>query len=103
IALSVGAGGGVASIWFTLKDSDSTAGGSAVGDVVVGKRFGSAFEVYLSNKVVWLVNVGYVIDAARAGVRLSAGHFHLGVEGGATFHHSFLVLGEATGYVGLHF
>lgn len=98
VALAIGAGGGMASVWQDLGD-DSFRDGAVVGDVVFGKRW-DAVELYLSDKAVVLVSTGYVINAVKAGVRGRFHGVHLGLEGGVTTHHAFIALGEGTVYLG---
>jgi hypothetical protein len=98
IALALGVGGGVASVWKDVGD-DHLRAGAVLGDLVLGKGFRHV-DLYLANKTVVLVSVGYVINAVKAGVRARWKGLHLGVEGGVTTHHSFFALGEGTVYLG---
>lgn len=95
-ALALGVGGGYASLWV----NDFVGHGAALADLVLGRRFGEHVELYLGHKFMWLGGSGYLLNATRLGVRGSWGWGHIGFEGGATVHHSFLVVGEATGYIG---
>ncbi|MFO0747800.1 MAG: hypothetical protein U1F43_19360 [Myxococcota bacterium] len=97
-ALSLGVGGGYASLWV----DEFVGHGAALADLALGRRFGEHVEVYLGHKLMWLGGGGYLLNATRAGVRVSWPWGHVGVEGGATVHHSFLVVGEGTGYIGFH-
>jgi hypothetical protein len=66
----------------------------------VGRKW-DFFELYLGTKHLVLVPLGYVINTAKVGVRFTVwNHFIAGLEGGATFHHNFLVLGEGAVHLG---
>ena len=99
VALSVGVGGGMASVWQDLGGDDNFRDGAVLGDVVVGKRW-PAVEIYLADRAIVLLSTGYTINAVKAGVRFRFRGAHLGLEGGVTTHHSFIALGEGTAFVG---
>jgi hypothetical protein len=93
LALALGVGGGAATVLVVEEEGDSDA--AALLDVVVGRRW-DRLELYLSEKAIWMVSKGYVINALRAGVRWRAGQAIFGAEGGASIHHDFLALAEAS-------
>lgn len=99
LALAIGVGGGVASVWVDAYQNSA----AVLGDLVVGRRFGEHFELYLGHKVIVTVPDGYVLNATRLGARGAWKVLMLGVEGGLTMHHSFATLGEGTVYGGLRF
>ena len=97
VALAMGVGGGAATVLVTEagdeEQGDSDA--SLLGDLVLGRRW-DPIEVYVSDKVIWMLSDDYVINALRAGVRWRLGSGVLGFEGGASIHHDFLTVGEAS-------
>ncbi len=101
IAIALAAGGGFASVWEELgTDANYHQSGGPLAGLTIGRRF-DWFEPYLGGKVLVLFDSGYTITSLRAGFRIILfDHLVLGVEGGATFHHNFLVVGEGTGHLG---
>jgi hypothetical protein len=98
LALALGVGGGAATVLVVEDDGDSDA--ALLGDLVVGRRW-DALELYLSEKAIWMVAHGYVINAMRAGVRWNTGPLILGAEAGASIHHDFLAIAEGSVFLAL--
>ncbi len=112
IALALQLGGGMASIGSSLdafSGDDTTMDPALLGGLVVGRRFG-LHDIYISYRGLAVdteilgVQGIYLLNSVKAGGRLFAGrHLFLGIEGGATFHHDFFVVGEGTGTFGITF
>jgi hypothetical protein len=101
IALALSLGGGASSIKFDLdEDLEALEQVAITAGLTLGRRW-DWFELYLGYRSLFLVPDQYSINTVKMGARATLfDHLVVGIEGGATFHHNFMVLGEGAAHIG---
>jgi len=103
-ALALAVGGGAANLVENIdEENEPWDNGAVLAGITLGRRW-DFFELYLGYKSLLLLPLQYSINSVKAGVRFTLFEVVvLGIEGGVTFHHAFLTLGEGAAHLGFTF